>query len=188
MVVSVDASPFGVGAALLQNNQPVAFASMTLTDTQKRYCQIEKETLAIQFGLEAFRQYVYGNCVTVESEHKPLLGLLEKPIASCTPRIQRMRLQLMRFEFRLVYKPGKELFIADTLSRAPSSRVYETDVTQHCEDQVHSILDQIIPLQTTRSRWVAATEADDTLKLIKEILVTGWTEKKNWCPIQAKQF
>ena len=65
MVVSVDASPFGLGAALLQNDQPVAFASTTLTETQTRYCQIEKETLAIQFGLEAFRQYVYGNCVVV---------------------------------------------------------------------------------------------------------------------------
>ena len=188
MVVSVDASPFGLGAALLQNDQPVAFASTTLTETQTRYCQIEKETLAIQFGLEAFRQYVYGNYVVVETDHKPLLGLLEKPIASCTPRIQRMRLQLMRFEFRVVYKPGRELFIADTLSRAPSSRLYETDVTQHCEDQVHSILDQVIPLSTTRSRWAAATEADDTLKLIKAILVAGWPEKKNLCPVQAKPF
>ena len=188
MVVSVDASPFGLGAALLQNNQPVAFASTTLTEIQTRYCQIEKETLAIVFGLESFRQYVYGNCVTVETDHKPLLGLLEKPIASSTSRIQRMRLQLMRFEFRLVYKPGKELYIADTLSRAPSSRLYETDVTQHCEDQVHSILDQVIPLPTTRSRWAAATEADDTLKLLKAILAAGWPEKKNLCPVQAKPF
>ncbi len=94
----------------------------------------------------------------------------------------------MRFEFRLFYMPGKELFIADTLSRATSPCVYETYVTQNCEDQVQSILDQIIPLPIICSRWVAATEADDTLKLLKEILVIGCPEKKNWCPVQAKQF
>lgn len=96
-----------------------------------------------------------------------------------------MRLQLMRLEFRLAYKPGRELYIADTLSRAPSSRLYKTDVTQHREGQVHSILDQVIPLATTRSRWVAATEADDPLGLIKAILIAGWPEKKNLCPTQA---
>ena len=86
----------------MQGGQPVTFASKTLTLTQRNYCQIEKETLAIQFGLEAFRKYVYVVRITVESDHKPILGLLQKPIASCTPRIQRMRLQLMRFDFELV--------------------------------------------------------------------------------------
>ena len=119
VVVSVDASPVGIGAVLLQDNQPVAFSSTSLTETQKVYCQIEKELLAVQFGLLRFRQYVYGRKIVVESDHKPLIGLLDKPIAACSPRIQRMRLQLQQFDFVLTYKPGKELFIADTLSRAP---------------------------------------------------------------------
>ena len=116
MVVSVDASPMGIGAVLLQEGQPVAFFSTSLTETQTRYCQIEKELLAVQFGLLRFKQYVYGQKVLVESDHKPLIGLLDKPIASCSPRIQRMRLHLQQFDFRLTYKPGKDLFIADTLS------------------------------------------------------------------------
>ncbi len=123
VVVSVDASPIGLGAVLSQEGQPIAFSSTTLTATQRRYCQIEKELLAIQFGLMRLRQYVYGQRVVVESDHKPLVGLLDKPIAECSPRIQRMRLQLQRFDFQVVYKPGKELFIADTLSRAPSPRL-----------------------------------------------------------------
>ena len=58
VVVSMDASPVGIEAVLLQDNQPVAFSSTSLTETQKRYCQIEKELLAVQFGLLRFRQYV----------------------------------------------------------------------------------------------------------------------------------
>jgi hypothetical protein len=60
VLLSVDASPVGLGAVLVQDGQPVAFSSTTFTATQRRYCQIEKELLAIQFGLLRFRQYVYG--------------------------------------------------------------------------------------------------------------------------------
>jgi hypothetical protein len=70
-----------------------------------------------------FRQYVYGQLVIVETDHKLLEGLLDKPIAPCSLRIQRMRLQLQRFDLKFVYKTGKDLFIADKLNRAPSPRL-----------------------------------------------------------------
>jgi hypothetical protein len=54
-----------------------------------------------------------------------------------------MRLQLQRFDFKLIYKPGKELFIADTLRRAPSPRLFTDDVTQDCEEQVRAVLDLV---------------------------------------------
>ena len=188
VVVSVDASPVGIGAVLLQEGQPVAYHSTSLTDTQRRYFQIEKELLAVHFGLLRFAQFVYGQSVIVESDHKPLVGLLDKPIASCSPRIQRMRLQLQRFDFKLVYKPGKELFIADTLSRAPSPTLFLDDITQDCEEQVHAILDRVIPLVDTRSRYLAATLADPTLQLVKGLLLRGWPEPKRQCPVPAKPF
>ncbi|XP_045028011.1 uncharacterized protein LOC123471141 [Daphnia magna] len=188
LVVSVDASPVGIGAVLLQGGQPIAYSSTSLTVTQKRYFQIEKELLAVQFGLLRFRQYIYGQMVVVESDHKPLVGLLDKPIASCSPRIQRMRLQLQRFDFQLVYKPGKELFIADTLSRAPSPLLFCDDVTQDCEEQVHAVLNLVIPEDSTRVKFAAATAADPTLLLIKEILIRGWPEHKAQCPVAAKPF
>ena len=83
VVVSVDASSIGIGAVLLQGGQPIAYSSTTITKTQKRYFQIEKELLAVQFGLLRFRQYVYGQSLIVDSDHKPLVGLLDKPIALC---------------------------------------------------------------------------------------------------------
>ena len=104
----------------------------------------------MKFGLLRFRQYVYGRQAMVESDHKPLVGLLDKPVADCSPRIQRMRLQLQRFDFRLVYKPGKKLFIAYTLSRAHLPALFADKVTEACKEQVHTVLDHIIPEQTIR--------------------------------------
>ena len=70
--IQVDASLKGLGATLLQNNKPVAFASKALTETEKRYANIERELLAVVFGCTRFHTYVYGSKFRVESDHKPL--------------------------------------------------------------------------------------------------------------------
>jgi hypothetical protein len=126
--------------------------------------------------------------VTVESDHKMLVGLLENPIANCSPRIQRMRLQLQRFDFRLVYKPGKELFIADTLSRAPSPRLFNDDVTQDSEDQVHHVLHSLVTSVSTRKRYAEATALDPSLQLLKTVIQKGWPEKRAQCPAAVKPY
>ena len=63
LVIQCDASQKGLGAALLQDGQPLAYASRALTETETRYAQIEKELLAIVYGCEKFHQYTYGNFV-----------------------------------------------------------------------------------------------------------------------------
>ena len=68
-----------------QAGQPIEFASRSLTDTQCRYAQMEKDLLAVQFGVTHFHHYVYGNQVTVKTYHKPLVGLEDKPIGFCSP-------------------------------------------------------------------------------------------------------
>ena len=66
LILQCDASETDLGAAILQRGRPVAFANRVLT----RYAQIEKELLAVVFGLEKFHQYKYGRDVTVQSDHK----------------------------------------------------------------------------------------------------------------------
>lgn len=89
VTLQCDASQFGLGAALLQNGQPVAYASCALTDTETCYAQIEKELLAIVFACERFEPYV--NCcdiIQVESDHKPLEAIFCKPLHSAPKRLQ----------------------------------------------------------------------------------------------------
>jgi len=72
LTIQCDTSQGGLGEALLQNGRPIEYASQALTETEKRYAQIEKEMLAIVFSFEQFNQYIFGRHVNVESDHKPL--------------------------------------------------------------------------------------------------------------------
>ena len=124
--LSADASSYGVGAVLLQetNNewQPVAYASRTMTDTERRYAQIEKEALSLTWAAEKFSMYLLGRSFHMETDHKPLVPLLSsKNLDALPPRVLRLRfrLRLMRYNFTIAYTPGKHLCIPDTLLRAP---------------------------------------------------------------------
>ena len=90
-----DASQSGLGAAVLQGGQPVAYASRALTLTETRYAQIEKELLANVFACDHFEAYVYGRkCVHVETDHQPLVSIVTKPLDKAPSRLQRMLLRL----------------------------------------------------------------------------------------------
>ena len=93
-VLQCDAPLNGLAACLMQNNQPVAYASRSLKQTEVQYAQIEKEMLAIVFGMEKFETYLYGRKVLVESGHKPLEAILKKSILNAPERLQRMMLSM----------------------------------------------------------------------------------------------
>ena len=118
-VLQVDASNTGLGGALLQDGQPVAFTSSTLSATEVNYAPIEKECLAIKVACTKFYQYLYGKQdVIVHSDHQPLETIFKKPLSRAPRRLQRMMLQLQPFKFTVVYKKGNYMYFADTLSRA----------------------------------------------------------------------
>ena len=112
-----------MGAALLQHGQAVAYASHALLSAETRYAQIEKELLAILFACEKFHLYniiyIYArNNVTIQSDHKPLENIFQTPLNNAPARLQRMSLMLQKDDIRVKFTPGKELYVADTLSRA----------------------------------------------------------------------
>lgn len=70
--MQVDASTAALGAALSQNDFPVAFASKTFTGTEIRYSKIEWEMFALFFGLEKFPHDVWDHKAMIQTDHKPL--------------------------------------------------------------------------------------------------------------------
>ena len=120
--IQVDASKYALGAALVQEDRVIAYASKSLTDTETRYANIERELLACVFGAERFHTYVYGAPFVIESDHRPLEMISQKHLTSAPPRLQRMLLRLQRYDYAIRYRPGKEMVLADSLSRLPTQK------------------------------------------------------------------
>ena len=114
------ASAYGLGAVLLQQHsgmhwKAVAYASRSLSNTEWRYSQIEKEALAIAWACEKFASYVLGKAIHLETDYKPLVPLLNRTNLDSLPaRVLRFRLRLSRFDYSISHVPGKLLYTADT--------------------------------------------------------------------------
>ena len=66
IILQCDALESGLGYALMQESQPIAFGAWGLTPAERNYAQIEKEMLAVVVGCEKFDQYIYRHKVVVE--------------------------------------------------------------------------------------------------------------------------
>ena len=90
--------------------KPVAYASRSMSPTEQRYAQIEKEALALTWACERFSEYIIGMDFHIETAHKPLVPFLgNKNLEELPPRIQRFKMRLMRFKFTISHVPGKDL-------------------------------------------------------------------------------
>lgn len=187
-ILSADASSFGLGAVLLQDQpsgarRAVAFASRSLTPTEARYSQTEKEALAVTWAVLRFDQYLRGLSFTVESDHLPLVALLgKKELDLLPPRIQRMRIKLMRYQFDVRHVPGRLLATADTLSRAPcdvrsSSTVFSVEIF------ASEIFKGLPPPLANRLEEVRRRQAEDgECSLVVRYCQEGWPDKRKLPP------
>ena len=118
MEIQCDASQHGLGAVLIQDSQPIAYSSRSLTNVEGRYAQIEEEMLSIVHAYKKFHPYIFGQEVTVYNDHKPLEQILKKPLLAAPMRLQRMILNLQWYDLTVKYRKGKEMHLHDTLLRA----------------------------------------------------------------------
>lgn len=188
VVLQTDASSKGLGAVLLQDGFPIAYASRTMTATQERYAQIEKELLAVVFACERFHQYIYGKTVEVHSDHKPLESILKKPLAKAPARLQRMLLRLQRYDINLIYKQGKSLKVADALSRAYLPETAEEISEEEMKSQVHLIYANLPCSNETLEEVRHETSRDPTSQKIIKCLQTGWPLSKKSLPDDLKEY
>ena len=194
-VVSADASSHGLGAVLLQKQdsgelQPVAFISRSMTPTEKRYAQIEKEALAFTWACERLSDYLVGLQFHIQTDHKPLVPLFStKHLEELPLRVQRFRMRMMRFLFTISHVPGKDLKIADILSRAPVAD--PTAENAFLQQEATAYVDFMIGhLPATEQRLTeirACQEADKICQQIAEFCRSGWPEK-SMLPAEVKPY
>ena len=199
-VVQCDASEHGLGACLLQEGHPIAYASRSLTETEVAYAQIEKEMLAIVFAMSHFDRYVYGRKVTVESDHKPLESICKKSLQSAPKRLQRMMLRLQRYDFEVQYKRGAEMYLADTLSRASLPLrgsphkdqeqvlgVAERSPTEREAEYIDMLM--FLPVSDQMlARIQKETDADAEMENLKTVIRKGWPETKQEVPANIQDY
>ena len=184
-----DASQYGIGATLLQEGQPVHYANRALTTTEQNYAQIEKEFLAVVFSCEHFEHYIYGKHVTVETDHKPLIAIQKKPINTASKRLQRMMLRLQRFDLNLTYKPGKEMYIADALSRALPKQSKISSTSHFCNNlETVNFVEDLPISDSTLAKFQVETAKDESLQVLSQVIRAGWPMKTSMVPTSAQPF
>ena len=187
---SGDASSQGLGFVLTQEDHPVTYASRALTQAEQRYSQIEKELLAQVFGLEHNHQYAYGRRVILHTDHKPLVSISSKPLASAPKRLQRLLLRLQQYDTEIRYRPGREMYLADTLSRAYLSLSPTDTQRSETEKEVESIhaVDYLAISEQQLSEIKQETAKDPTLQTLKNVILRGWPENSSSVPKEVSEY
>ena len=119
LTVQSDASGVGIGAVILQEGTIISCSSRGLTPVEKRYSQIEREFLAIVFALGRFSSMLIGQNFELQTDHAPLLRILQKPLDSISNRMQRWVVAIQHFSFTVTHIKGVKNVLADALSRNP---------------------------------------------------------------------
>ena len=203
VTIETDASDYGLGAVLLQAGRPLEFASRTMTETERRYSQIEKECLALVFGCTRFDHYLHGReKITAVTDHKPLETILAKSINSAPKRLQRMMLRLQKYRLNIVYKKGTQMYISDHLSRSalPNGRTQKKEIddyevfTIHAEELLMKEIEGTDPnifhnmTDATLQKVATATSKDGNLMTLAEIFANGWPENKTQVPPNVRDY
>ena len=134
--------------------------------------------LRVVFALQKFDQYIFGRSVTVQSDHKPLVAISNKPLRSAPKRLQGILLKMQKYDATILYKPGPEIYLADTLSRA---FLPTTENAQGEFERVNAV--KLLPMTDERLEEIKkSTCNDDVLQELKEVIQTGWPEDKQDLP------
>jgi hypothetical protein len=170
--VLTDASPYALGAVLIQNRQSmnpgiIAYVSRSLTPVEKKYSQVEKEALALVWACERFCMYVIGKKFELLTDHKPLETLFSKKISLVNARIERWQLQLQNFDYVVKYIKG-EHNLADPLSRlchCPSDTSSEKEAKK-TEAHIYAVFVAATLLAISLNEIRQETAADDELQAV----------------------
>lgn len=184
VILATDSSYYGIGAVLSQiqkdnTERPIAYASRTLSKSEVGYSVIDKEALAIMYGVKKFNQYVYGRKFTLLTDHKPLLSIFgpktNLPSYSAS-RLQRYAVFLTNYDFDIRYIKSQANANADCLSRLPmdvKDFPCETDdVINYVGTYLQYIRENDIPVDFHNVKQ--ETKQDSSLNKVYGYVLYGW--------------
>ncbi|XP_074624389.1 uncharacterized protein LOC141882338 [Acropora palmata] len=126
--------------------------------------------------MENNHNYVYGHKVILWTDHKPLVSISKKPLVSAPKRLQRLLLRLQQYDYGICYKPGKDMVLADTLSRAQLTE-YERSATEVVVEHIHAT--HFLPVPEHQLKELQKeTACDQTLQTLKKAIVNGFPDTK----------
>ena len=114
-IVKCDASCIGLGVVLMQGGQPISYFSKSLKGRELSLSTYEKEFLALVTAVQKWRPYLLGQAFKVKTNQQSLKYLLEMRVG--TPIQQKWLSKLIRYDFVVEFRAGRENLVADALSR-----------------------------------------------------------------------
>jgi len=186
-IVRTDASDVGLGAILIQiydgKERVIYFASRSLNEHERNLHTCEKECLAIHWALTKFRDFIWGEHVQVETDHKALYYW--KSMLGKSKKLDRWRVELSDWDITIVHRPGKQNIVADALSRAPLPEdKSDTNFMESTRDIVFAPTLSIFQNLITLKELVQAQRLESTLNIIIQHIVDKYrltlTNSSNW--------
>ena len=186
--LQTDASKKGLGAVILQDSRPVMFASQALTGAEKNYQNLERECLAMIWGMEKFHYFLYGKQFTLETDQKPLVSIYRKHMVEISPRIQRLIVRSFPYQpFDVQYRKGMEIPLADALSRVTPTPVEEDGI--QLPIVAVNLITSNIPVSSTEIELIhEETSKDPTLTLLRHYIHMGWPIDHRMLPQELHTF
>ena len=176
-MLQMDASKRGFGAVILQDNNPVYYASRTLTSAEKNYQNLKWECMAAVWGMEKFHYFLYGKHFTLQTDQKPLVSIFRKHMIDVSPRIQQIAICAWQYQFEPQYISGKMNVIPDALLRVTPLDFEDHDVDK--EVLAIKVLTYTAIEEREKTELLNETDKDAELHVLKMVISKGWPKKRS---------
>ena len=185
-ILQTDASKKGFGAVILQEEQPIYYASRALTSAEKNYQNLEREAQAAVWGMEKFHYFLYGRKFILQTDQKPLVSIVRKHMIDVSPRIQRITIRAWQYDFVPQHIPGRINVIADSLSRVTPLEFQDSNAEKNI--LAVNFLQYSSIEERERDEMLQETNKDEELQSLKHYISTGWPAKRSQIPVSLHPY
>ena len=180
-ILQTDASKKGFGAVILQDEQPIYYASRALTSAEKNYQNLEREAQAAVWGMEKFHYFLYGRKFILQTDQKPLVSIFRKHMIDVSPRIQRITIRAWQYDFEPQHIPGRNNVISDALSRVTPLEFQDSNADK--DILAVNFLQYSSIEERERDEVLQETNKDQEFQSPKHYISTGWPAKRSQIPV-----